>query len=102
MRSRGSFVSRPWPASPLFLAIVATQVFAVLMCGFGWFVTALPWLVIGLVWVYLLIWIVVLDLVKLSIYRRIAARDHGPTSAQHVASQPCRQGRYRHAAHPLG
>ena len=77
MRSRGTLFSPPWPARPLFLAIVGTQVFAVLMCGFGWFVTALPWIVILMVWVYMLIWMVVLDLVKLAIYRRIAARDHG-------------------------
>ena len=76
MRSRGSFMSRPWPAAPLFLAIVGTQIFAVLMCGFGWFVTALPWIVIALVWGYMLVWMVVLDLVKLAIYQRIAVHDH--------------------------
>jgi H+-transporting ATPase len=64
------------------LAIVGTQVFAVLMCGFGWFVTALPWIVILMVWVYMLIWMIVLDLVKLAIYRRIAGRSPRLTSAQ--------------------
>jgi H+-transporting ATPase len=82
MRSRGTLFSPPWPARPLFLAIVGTQVFAVLMCGFGWFVTALPWIIILMVWVYMLIWMVVLDLVKLAIYRRIAARDHTPAAAE--------------------
>ena len=76
MRSRGSMFRPPWPAMPLFLAIVGTQIFAVLMCGFGWFVTALPWTIIGLLWLYMLIWMVVLDLVKLVLYRRLAHGEH--------------------------
>jgi H+-transporting ATPase len=71
MRSRKTVFSRPWPAMPLVTAIVGTQIFAVLMCGFGWFVTALPWPLIGLVWLYMLIWMIVLDVVKLALYRRL-------------------------------
>ena len=55
---------------------IGTQVFAVVMCGFGWFVAPLPWPVIGLIWAHMLIWMVVLDLVKLAVYRRVAAQDH--------------------------
>ncbi|MEO1091865.1 MAG: plasma-membrane proton-efflux P-type ATPase [Pseudomonadota bacterium] len=80
VRSRGNFFDHPWPARPLFLALVGTQIFAVLMCGFGWFVTALPWTVIGLVWAYLIVWMFVLDVVKKVMYARIgnddAARPH--------------------------
>jgi H+-transporting ATPase len=76
MRSRGCVFSRPWPAMPLVVAIVGTQIFAVLMCGFGWFVTALPWIIIALVWIYMLIWMLVLDLVKLALYRRLAHGEH--------------------------
>ncbi len=72
MRSARQFFGRPWPAMPLFLAIVGTQVFAVLMCGFGWFVTAIPWVVIAMVWAYLIAWMLVLDGVKLLLYRRLA------------------------------
>jgi len=72
VRSRGLFFSRPWPCGPLFLALVGTQILAVLMCGFGWFVTAIPWEIIALVWLYLLIWMFVLDQVKLALYRRLA------------------------------
>ena len=71
MRSRGSAFSRPWPTKPLVLAIVGTQIFAVLMCGFGWFVTALPWTIIGLIWIYMLVWMAVLDGVKLALYSRM-------------------------------
>jgi H+-transporting ATPase len=71
MRSRGSTFSPPWPAKQLVLAIVGTQIFAVLMCGFGWFVTALPWTIILLVWIYMLVWMAVLDGVKLVLYSRL-------------------------------
>jgi H+-transporting ATPase len=72
VRSRGLFFSRPWPSSPLFLALVGTQILAILMCGFGWFVTAIPWTIIALVWLYMLVWMFVLDQVKLALYRKLA------------------------------
>jgi len=48
------------------------------MVGFGWFVPALPWLVIGLVWVYMLIWMVALDLIKLALYSRLQRASDRP------------------------
>jgi H+-transporting ATPase len=77
VRSRSRFFSRPWPARPLFLAVVGTQVFAVLMCGFGWLVTAIPWSLIALVWAYMLAWMFLLDQAKLAAYRRLAHADGG-------------------------
>ncbi len=71
MRSRASIFTPPWPAKPMFAAILGTQILAVLMCGFGWFVAALPWTIIGLVWVYMLVWTIVLDWVKLALYSRL-------------------------------
>jgi H+-transporting ATPase len=45
---------------------VATQAVAVLMCGFGWLVPAIPWRLIALVWAYNLAWMVVLGGVRLA------------------------------------
>ncbi|MEX1661852.1 plasma-membrane proton-efflux P-type ATPase [Thioclava sp. 15-R06ZXC-3] len=64
-RNRKSFWRKPYPAWPLVSAILATQVLAVLMTGFGWLMPALPWHIIALVWVYNLVWMVVLDFAKL-------------------------------------
>jgi H+-transporting ATPase len=64
----------PFPAQKLLWAIVGTQVFAVLMCAFGWGVPALPWILIGLVWAYNLVWMIVQDVVKLGIYRELNSR----------------------------
>src|SRR5271157_3371850 len=66
VRSRGSIVSPPLPAAQLFLAIVATQIVAVLMCAFGILVPALPWTLIGIVWAYVIVWTILTDLVKLA------------------------------------
>ncbi|MEM9660021.1 MAG: metal-transporting ATPase, partial [Planctomycetota bacterium] len=79
VRSRGPFFGRPWPATPLFLAVVGTQILAVLICGFGWFVTPLPWPMIGLVWGYMIVWMIALDLAKLAVYRRLSAHPKNVT-----------------------
>ncbi|MFO1037267.1 MAG: plasma-membrane proton-efflux P-type ATPase [Geminicoccaceae bacterium] len=69
VRTRDSVVMPPYPSAPLFIAIVATQVIAVLMCAYGVLVPALPWELIGLVWAYVLVWTILTDLVKLAYYR---------------------------------
>jgi H+-transporting ATPase len=73
VRTRRTLFVPPYPSAPLFLAVVGTQIAAVLMCAFGVLVPALPWLMIGLVWVYVLVWMVVMDLVKLG-YFQVADR----------------------------
>ncbi len=70
-RSVGPFWKSPYPDGRLFGAVVGTQLVAVLLCGFGvgTIVPALPWSIIGWVWVYNIVWMFVLDFVKLVIYR---------------------------------
>src|SRR5262249_29204595 len=46
------FFLPPYPARPLVIAIVLTQVLAVLMCGLGWLVPPIPWTLIAWVWLY--------------------------------------------------
>lgn len=68
-RSHRSFWSKPHPSRQLFLAIVATQILAVIMVGFGLLVYSLPWPLIGLVWGYNLVWMLPLDLAKMTTYK---------------------------------
>ena len=68
-RTRKMFFMTPWPSGILFMAILGTQLFAALMCGFGWLVAPLPWALIGLVWVYNLVWMFAQDIAKLIVYR---------------------------------
>jgi len=95
MRSRQTIFSPPWPAAPVFWAIVGTQAFAVLMVGFGWFVPAIPWIVIGLVWIYMLVWMVFLDVVKLMLYRRLRRKITQPPWYQgFLRAEVAREGAY--------
>ena len=72
VRNRRSMISPPLPSAPLLLAIVATQIAAVLMCAYGILVPALPWTLIGIVWLYVIVWTILTDVVKL-IFNHVTA-----------------------------
>jgi H+-transporting ATPase len=67
-RTRGALWRSPYPSPRLFFAIVATQIAAMFMCSQGWLVPALPWGIIGFVWAYNFLWMIVQDVVKLGLY----------------------------------
>jgi H+-transporting ATPase len=73
-RTKDEFWQRPYPSWPLLTAIVSTQVVAVLMCGFGWLVPPLPWDLIGYVWVYIIIWMLIQDISKLGLHALVENR----------------------------
>ena len=73
-RTKKFFLVPPFPSLKLFGAILGTQIFAVLMCGFGWLVPAIPWTLIALVWVYVIAWMFILDFAKLGLYRLLENR----------------------------
>jgi H+-transporting ATPase len=87
-RAKRSFLSRPWPSRPLVGAIVGTQIFAVLMCGFGWLVPAVPWVLIALVWLYVIVWMFVLDMAKLGLYRLVENRAGHHRKLLETVNQP--------------
>ncbi|MCP4383587.1 MAG: plasma-membrane proton-efflux P-type ATPase [Hyphomicrobiales bacterium] len=76
-RSEGFFWNPPYPSRPLFLAIVATQIVAVLICAFGVLVPPLGWEAIGLVWVYNIVWMFVQDVIKVRLHGHVARRQAG-------------------------
>jgi H+-transporting ATPase len=73
-RTKGPCWEPPSPAPALFWAIVATQIVAALLCGFGLLVPALSWGLIGFVWVYNLVWMVAQDILKRAVYRELEQR----------------------------
>jgi len=79
-RTPKAFWAPPYPSWQLLTAVVGTQILGVLMCGFGWLVPALPWHLIGWVWVYNLVWMIVQDGVKWVTYRVINQRANGETT----------------------
>ncbi len=68
-RTSNRFFVKPFPSVQLFWAITGTQIFAALMCGFGWAVPQLPWTLIAIVWLYSAVWMFVLDIVKKITYK---------------------------------
>lgn len=74
VRARGSFFLPPYPSSPLFFAIIGTQIVALFLCAYGILVPALPWVLIGLVWAYCLVWMVIMDIAKLLYFRILSQR----------------------------
>jgi H+-transporting ATPase len=75
VRTRHSVFAPPYPSLPLFGAIVATQIAAILICAFGILVPKLSWQAIAAVWIYSLLWMVAIDIVKLFYLRFAAERD---------------------------
>ena len=84
VRTKQSFFLPPYPSGRLFWAIAATQVVAVLLCLFGVGVEALPGAAIVGLWLYCLIWLLVLDVVKIIYWRAVRRRDLA-TAADHGA-----------------
>jgi H+-transporting ATPase len=75
IRTKRSLFEPPYPSARLFWAIVATQIVAVVICVLGVGVRAIPAAAIILVWIYCLVWMVVLDILKLALRRIVDTRD---------------------------
>jgi H+-transporting ATPase len=92
-RTRRPVLSKPYPAPILLGAILATQVVAVLIVGFGFLMTPLPWSYIGLIWIYCLIWVFIEDWAKINVYRHLnLSKPHHRSFLQRIKS----------SAHPGG
>jgi H+-transporting ATPase len=87
-RTERWFFLPPFPAAPLVVAIVLTQIVAVLMCGLGWVVPSIPWTLIGWVWVYNIAWMFVLGCVRLMTERFATYRTARQVSSAHLVNQP--------------
>jgi H+-transporting ATPase len=94
-RTKKEFWQRPYPSWQLLTAIVATQVVAVLMCGFGWLVPPLPWDLIGYVWVYIIIWMLIQDITKLGLHSLVENRATHKRRFLELLNKPLR-------SHPVG
>jgi H+-transporting ATPase len=89
-RNERWFFLPPFPALPLFGAIVLTQILAVLMCGLGWLVPAIPWTLIGWVWLYNIAWMFVLGGVRLLTERFATYRTARQTRSMQIVNQSLR------------
>jgi H+-transporting ATPase len=70
-RTKRQFLTSPYPAPILLGAIVATQALAAAIVGFGLLVTRLPWIYVGIIWGYCLVWVFIEDWAKLQVYHHL-------------------------------
>jgi H+-transporting ATPase len=85
-RTQKAFFQKPHPSWQLFWSIVGTQIFAIILVGFGILVPKLPPLHIVYVWIYNLAWMVVQDLFKLGAYRLINDEEKNKRSFLRVSN----------------
>jgi H+-transporting ATPase len=76
-RNQGWMWDRPWPALSLFLALEGTQIAGTLVAVYGILVEPIGWAHAGAVWAYALVWILVLNAVKVGMLRLLGAREKG-------------------------
>jgi H+-transporting ATPase len=72
VRTRRSFFSKPYPSPILLIAILSTQTLAAAIVGFGILVTPIPWVYIGMIWGYCLIWMFINDWANLQVYHHLS------------------------------
>lgn len=87
-RSERWFTRQPYPALPLVAAMAVTLLIAILMCGFGWFVPALPWKTIGWVIVYCAVWMLVVGWARVVTERLIDHRTSDRAASASMITAP--------------
>ncbi len=68
-RNRGWLWDRPWPNLYMFLALEGTQILGTLVGVYGWLVAPVGWIPALSIWAYAIVWILVLNAVKIWTYR---------------------------------
>jgi H+-transporting ATPase len=87
-RTERWFLRPPFPAPALFLAIVLTQVIAILMSAFGWLVEPISWRLIGWVWAYNIVWMFALGVIRLIADASIENRTVRARKSVAIVNQP--------------
>jgi H+-transporting ATPase len=96
-RTEHWFFLRPFPAAPLFWAILVTQILAILMCALGWLVESISWQLIAWVCAYSLAWMFLLGAVRLITERFVDYR-----TARHIRSLEIVNQSLQAGVSPLG
>lgn len=81
-RAKNWFFLKPFPAWQLWSTLLVMATIAVLMSGFGIFVPKVPWPVIGIVLIYNIVWMFIMNVVKILVDK---ATDHtSPREQKHA------------------
>jgi H+-transporting ATPase len=87
-RTERWFLRPPFPAALLFVAIVLTQIVAILMSAFGWLVEPISLRLIAWVWSYDLAWMFLLGVIRLIADAVIENRTAQARRSVDVVNQP--------------
>jgi H+-transporting ATPase len=85
-RAIGWLWQKPWPNWKLILALEVTQVGGTLVAIYGVLMQPIGWKLAGLVWLYAIAWMFILDAVKIGVHRIL--RDVVNWGELHTAAQP--------------
>jgi H+-transporting ATPase len=63
-RHTGWMWQKPYPDLRLFLSLEGTQILGTLFAVYGWFIHPIGWAKAGIVWGYAIIWLLIMNLIK--------------------------------------
>lgn len=81
------FFLPPFPSFPLNLALWVTNIIAILMCANGWLVTQISWNAIGWVLAYTVVWVFIMDIIKMVTYAIADGSDSNRAKHHGVVTQ---------------
>jgi H+-transporting ATPase len=84
-RTRGAFWEKPLPSLSLFLALEATQLAGTLVAVYGWLIEPIGWGYAGAVWGYAIVWMLLLNGLKVGGYSLLKAVRASRLEEQSVA-----------------
>lgn len=89
-RNEKWFLKRPFPAAPLWLAILGTQLLAIAMGAFGILVPKISWGMIGLTLLYCIVWVFIIGAVRLMASAMVEHRTKNHVKHQQIVHQDLR------------
>ena len=98
-RSKGFYLSKPYPAPVMIWSAIATKLLATILAAYGFgLITPISWPEIALVWGYSILWSFVTDLAKVRVYRHFALQTQRHqtflrTARQHITPHAARSTR---------
>ncbi len=87
-RTKKPFYSNPNPSRILLIAVIATQMIATIIVANGWFMPALSWEYIVLIWGYAIVWMFIADLIKVRVYHHLDLSNKQHQSFLNALKQP--------------
>ena len=87
-RTKTPFYSPPYPSRKLLFAVMSTQILATFIVFNGWFMPALSWEYIAMIWAYAIIWMFIADFIKVRVYHHLDLSNKQHQSFLQILKQP--------------